>query len=44
MLNSKRINKDFNWKNLTTVMVNGKKDYEYPAEIFRKLLVDRYKK
>lgn len=44
VLNSKRINKDFNWKNLTTVMVNGKKDYEYPAEIFRKLLVDRYKK
>ncbi len=44
VLNSKRINKDFNCKNLTTVMVNGKKDYEYPAEIFRKLLVDRYKK
>lgn len=23
--------------------INGKKDYEYPAEIFRKLLLDRYK-
>lgn len=44
VLNSKKINKDFNWKSLTTVMVNGKKGYEYPAEIFRKLLVDRYKK
>lgn len=44
VLNSKRINKDFNWKNLTTVMINEKKDYEYPAEIFRKLLIDRYKK
>ena len=44
VLNSKKINKDFNWKNLTTVRVSKKKDYEYPAEIFRRLLIDRYEK
>lgn len=44
VLNSKKINKDFNWKNLTTVRVSKKKDYEYPAEIFRRLLIGRYEK
>lgn len=43
ILNSKRINNDFNWDNLTTATINGKKEYVYPAEYFRKLLIERYK-
>lgn len=44
ILNSKQINNDFNWENLTTVTINGKKSFIYPAEYFRKLLIERYKK
>ena len=44
ILNSKKINNDFNWNNLTTATINGKKEYVYPAEYFRKLLIERYKK
>lgn len=43
ILNSKRINNDFNWDNLTTATINGKKEYVYPAEYFRKLLIEKYK-
>ena len=43
ILNSKQINNDFNWENLTTVTINGKKSFIYPAEYFRKLLIERYK-
>ena len=43
ILNSKKINNDFNWNNLTTATINGKKEYVYPAEYFRKLLIERYK-
>lgn len=43
ILNSKRINNDFNWDNLTTATINGKKEYVYPAEYFRKLIIERYK-
>ena len=43
ILKSKEINKKFNWKELTTQIINGKKDYIYPAEYFRELLLNRYK-
>lgn len=42
ILKSKEINKKFNWKMLTTQIINGKKDYVYPAEYFRELLINRY--
>ena len=42
ILKSKEINKKFNWKELTTQIINGKKDYIYPAEYFRELLLNRY--
>ena len=42
ILNTIKINKDFNWNNLTTKNINGKKEYIYPAEYFRELLIDRY--
>ncbi len=43
ILKSKEINKKFNWKELTTKIIDGKKDYIYPAECFRELLLNRYK-
>ena len=43
ILRSKEINRKFNWKYLTTQTINGKKDYIYPAEYFRELLMHRYK-
>ena len=42
-LKSVEINKDFNWKYLSSKVINGKKDYIYPAEYFRELLLERYK-
>lgn len=42
ILNTIKINKDFNWNNLTTKNINGKKKYIYPAEYFRDLLIKRY--
>ena len=42
ILNTIKINKDFNWNNLTTRNINGKKEYIYPAEYFRELLIERY--
>lgn len=44
ILNTIKINKDFNWNNLTTKNINGKKEYIYPAEYFRRLLIDRYER
>ena len=43
ILNTIKINKDFNWNNLTTKTINGKKEYIFPAEYFRELLIERYK-
>lgn len=43
ILKSKEINKKINWKMLTTQIINGKKDYVFPAEYFRELLLNRYK-
>lgn len=42
ILNTIKINKDFNWNNLTTKNINGKKEYIYPAEYFRDILIERY--
>ncbi len=42
ILNTIKINKNFNWNNLTAKNINGKKEYIYPAEYFRDLLIERY--
>ncbi len=42
ILNTIKINKDFNWNYLTTKNIDGKKEYIYPAEYFRELLINRY--
>lgn len=42
ILKSVEINRDFNWKYLSSKVINGKRDYIYPAEYFRKLLINRY--
>ncbi len=42
ILKSVEINKDFNWKYLSSKVINGKKDYIYPAEYFRELLLEKY--
>ena len=45
ILNSKKINKEMNWNHLTTIMKSdGKKDYVYPAEYFKNILLNRYNK
>ena len=45
ILNSKKINKKMNWNHLTTIMKSdGKKDYVYPAEYFKNILLNRYNK
>ncbi|MCI8291852.1 MAG: hypothetical protein HFJ25_06410, partial [Clostridia bacterium] len=43
ILKSVQINKDFNWKYLSSKVINGKKEYIYPAEYFRELLLEKYK-
>lgn len=43
ILKSAEINREFNWKNLSSIVINGKKDYIYPAEYFRLLLLEKYK-
>lgn len=42
ILKSVEINKDFNWKYLTSKNIDGKKEYIYPAEYFKELLINRY--
>lgn len=42
VLNSRQINKDFNWKQLITRNINGKNAYVFPAEYFKKLILERY--
>lgn len=42
ILNTIKINNDFNWNYLTTKNINGKKEYIYPAEYFRELLIEKY--
>lgn len=45
ILNSKKINKEMNWNHLTTITnSDGKKDYIYPAEYFKNILLNRYNK
>ena len=43
ILNSKKINREFNCEHLITKKINGKTAYVYPFEYFRKLLIERYK-
>ena len=43
ILNSKKINREFNCEHLITKKIDGKTDYIYPFEYFRKLLIERYK-
>lgn len=43
ILNTIKINNDFNWNYLTIKNINGKKEYIYPAEYFRELLINRYR-
>ena len=42
ILKSVEINRDFNWKYLSSKVINGKRDYIYPAKYFRELLINRY--
>jgi len=38
-----KINKEVNWNYLVTQTVNEKKNYIYPAERFREIILERYK-
>ena len=40
ILKSKEINRKFNWQCLTSQTIKGKKEYIYPAERFRELLMN----
>lgn len=42
ILKTRQINKDFNWKYLVSINKKNKKDYIYPAEYFRELLLEKY--
>lgn len=41
VLKTKEINKDVNWNYLVSIKNNEKRDYIYPAEYFKKLLLER---
>lgn len=42
ILHTREVNFKVNFKYLTTVNVNGKKDYHYPGEVFRDMALERY--
>lgn len=42
VLNSMQINKDYNWKQLTTKNIEGRSNYTFPAEYFKELILERY--
>ncbi len=44
VLKTIEINKDVNFDNLLTASINGKKEYVVPAEYFKELLTNYYKK
>lgn len=44
ILKTRKINNDFNWKHIVGIKKNNRKDYIYPAEYFRELLLDKYAK
>ena len=43
ILKTMKINKEVNWNYLVTQTVNEKKNYIYPAERFREIILERYK-
>ncbi len=42
ILHSRQLNNDVNRDYLVTIKINGKTDYVFPAEYFKKLLIERY--
>ncbi len=42
ILKTRKINNDINWKHIVGINRNNKKDYIYPAEYFRELLLEKY--
>ena len=42
ILKTRKINNDVNWKYIVGINKNNKKDYIYPAEYFRELLLEKY--
>lgn len=42
ILKTRKINNDVNWKHIVGINRNNKKDYIYPAEYFRELLLEKY--
>ena len=42
ILQTRKINNDVNWKHIVGINKNNKKDYIYPAEYFRELLLEKY--
>ena len=42
VLKTRKINNDVNWKHIVGINKNNKKDYIYPAEYFRELLLEKY--
>lgn len=42
ILHTREVNYKVNFKYLTTVNVDGKKDYHYPGEVFRDIVLKRY--
>lgn len=42
ILNTHQLNYDANFDNLTTVAINGRKEYVYPGEYFKQLIIERY--
>ena len=44
ILKTREINKKANWDNILSIKINGKVEYIYPAEYFKKLLLERMNK
>lgn len=42
ILQTRKINNDVNWKHIVGINKNNKKDYIYPGEYFRELLLEKY--
>ena len=42
ILQTRKINNDVNWNHIVGINKNNKKDYIYPAEYFKQLLLEKY--
>lgn len=42
ILKTRKINNDVNWNHIVGIKRNNKKDYIYPAEYFKELLLEKY--